>query len=429
MYLPDEQLTDADGTITGVRYYSLPGGVTAVRTGSGDDYGFEMASDQHGTNTLYLDSTAQDPTWRQYDPFGNTRGTAPATGTFPDDDRGFLNDPGDAVTGLTNIGSRWYDPSTGTFASLDPVLETSSPTELNGYCYAGNDPVNSSDPTGDMPAYQMPDGGTYVGYAPSAEKVFQEQLDYNTIPPYEPSYTPDYTYDEFAAPPAPKKVIHTVTAPSCAMGAAVADGGCAPAAAGGVDPAIAGGAAGGYCEGRMIQLGACAGEAGLAGDTPAQVKQSMEGAGIILGGALLDPLADIGLAGLLSDSAEDEGPGAWADVNESMSNRAAAYQEQITGRSGSSYVVDGVKFDGYSDGQLIDAKGPGYARFVNSDGDFKPWFQGAQGFVDQGQSQLAAADGTPIAWYFAEEQAAAATENLFAQNDIAINVVYQPPAG
>jgi hypothetical protein len=38
---------------------------------------FEIASDQHGTNTLYLDSTAQDPTWRQFDLYGNPRGAAP----------------------------------------------------------------------------------------------------------------------------------------------------------------------------------------------------------------------------------------------------------------------------------------------------------------------------------------------------------------
>ena len=295
LYLNDEQLTDNDGTITGVRYYSLPGGVTAVRTGSSDDYGFEITSDQHGTNTLYLDDTAQDPTWRQFDPFGNTRGTAPAAGSFPDDERGFLNDPGDPLTGLTNIGARWYDPTTGTFTSLDPVLETSSPTELNGYSYAGNDPVNSSDPTGEMPMYDTPDG-TYTGYAPSAEKVYQEQEDYNTLPPYEPSYTPEPSYYEYAPPPAPKLVIHTVTAkpagPSCTMGGAPADGGCASPAAGEASSSD--------CVGRMIQLGACASESGLAGTTPAQVKQAGEGAIMVLGGALLDPA--LGLAGLLGDA-------------------------------------------------------------------------------------------------------------------------------
>jgi RHS repeat-associated protein len=56
----------------------------------------------------------------------------------------------DATSGLTDIGARWYDSSTGTFASLDPLLETSSPMQLNGYTYAGANPVDGSDPTGEL---------------------------------------------------------------------------------------------------------------------------------------------------------------------------------------------------------------------------------------------------------------------------------------
>jgi RHS repeat-associated protein len=154
LYLPGEQLTDNNGTITGIRYYALPGGATAVRTGPGDDYYFEVPSDQHGTNTLYLDYTAQNPTWRQYDPFGNPRGTS----TTWIDNRGFLNDVTDTTTDLTDIGARWYDPVTGTFISLDPLLETSSPLQLNGYTYASDNPVTDSDPTGMVQA-PMPGGG------------------------------------------------------------------------------------------------------------------------------------------------------------------------------------------------------------------------------------------------------------------------------
>jgi Restriction endonuclease fold toxin 5 len=61
----------------------------------------------------------------------------------------------------------------------------------------------------------------------------------------------------------------------------------------------------------------------------------------------------------------DGGPGVWCTVNERMSERSAAYQEQITGRSASkSYVVAGIKFDGFGDGALIDAKGRGYAKLL-----------------------------------------------------------------
>lgn len=67
------------------------------------------------------------------------------------DDRGFLDKPTDASTALTIIGAREYDPTTGRFISLDPVLESNSPQQLNGYTYAADNPVTQSDPSGLMP--------------------------------------------------------------------------------------------------------------------------------------------------------------------------------------------------------------------------------------------------------------------------------------
>ncbi|MCF4136505.1 hypothetical protein L1856_05810 [Streptomyces sp. Tue 6430] len=88
LYLPGEQLTLTGTTTTGVRYLPLPGGGTAVRTGTGTNYKFTI-SDPHGTSSLYLDSTAQTPTWRQFTPYGGPRG---ATASWIDN-RGFLNAP------------------------------------------------------------------------------------------------------------------------------------------------------------------------------------------------------------------------------------------------------------------------------------------------------------------------------------------------
>jgi filamentous hemagglutinin len=112
-----------------------------------------------------------------------------------------------------------------------------------------------------------------------------------------------------------------------------------------------------------------------------------------------------------------------------MSARAAAYQTQITGRTGQAYVVDGVKFDGFSAQGLFDAKGPGYAKFVN-DGEFKPFFRGADNLADQAQRQLQAANGVPITWYVAEPEAATAIQNLLMSYQIrGITVVHVPPVG
>jgi hypothetical protein len=65
--------------------------------------------------------------------------------------------------------------------------------------------------------------------------------------------------------------------------------------------------------------------------------------------------------------AEMGGPENWTAVNEGTSGRAAAFQREATGvPNGMGYVVNGIKFDGYQGGTLLDAKGPGYAKFVKN---------------------------------------------------------------
>ncbi|MDA8321949.1 MAG: sugar-binding protein [Actinomycetota bacterium] len=146
LYVFGEQLilSTATGAITGTRILPLPGGGLAVRTGTGTSYTFELTG-PHGTGLLTLDNLAQNPAWRQYTPFGAPRGTTPAT--WPDTNA-FLGDPTATGTGLDLIGARAYDPATGRFISADPLQETASPQQLNGYAYAADNPVTTSDPTG-----------------------------------------------------------------------------------------------------------------------------------------------------------------------------------------------------------------------------------------------------------------------------------------
>jgi RHS repeat-associated protein len=145
LYLPDQQiaLNTGNGTTSATRFYPLPGGGQAVRTGTGSSYVFELG-DAHGTSLLELDATFTTPTWRQMTPYGAPRGTTVA---WPDN-HGFLNKPQDTTTGLTDVGARWYDPTLGRFESLDPAFEPASPQQLNGYTYAADNPITGSDPTG-----------------------------------------------------------------------------------------------------------------------------------------------------------------------------------------------------------------------------------------------------------------------------------------
>jgi RHS repeat-associated protein len=167
LYLPGQQiaLNTTTGTATSTRYLPLPGGGTVVRTGSATNYRFEIA-DPHGTSGLVLDNTCQTPTWRQFTPYGAPRGT---TVTWPDN-RGFLNAPTSGATGLTILGARQYDPTTGRFISPDPLLETTDAQQLGGYNYAADNPILKSDPTGNM-AWD-PDTGIAAG----TPKQLQESI-------------------------------------------------------------------------------------------------------------------------------------------------------------------------------------------------------------------------------------------------------------
>jgi hypothetical protein len=121
-----------------------------------------------------------------------------------------------------------------------------------------------------------------------------------------------------------------------------------------------------------------------------------------------------------------------------MSERARRYQEQITGHTADeAYWVGGVgrnsggvKFDGFKNGVLEDAKGPGYANKFLDNLEPKEWFRhsGAQGLVDQARRQLSAAKGVPIRWYVAEEKTAKALRKLLANNEVkGIEVIFEPP--
>ena len=146
LYFGNQQysLTTATSVVTGTRYYALPDGSSAIRTGTSTTAFSYAIADPHGTPSLYLDYTATTATWRQYTPYGAPRGAAVSA----PDNRGFLNKPMDTTTSLTIVGARQYDPDTGRFITDDPVLEQTDPTQLNGYAYAGNNPVVRADPTG-----------------------------------------------------------------------------------------------------------------------------------------------------------------------------------------------------------------------------------------------------------------------------------------
>ncbi|MFE5709608.1 RHS repeat domain-containing protein [Streptomyces sp. NPDC056501] len=140
----DELKLAANGTTkTTTRYYTHGGETAAVRTGSNVSY---LVGDQQGTSTTAINVSTLAVTHRKQLPFGELRTTqSTAFGT-----RGFVggtNDP----TGLTHLGAREYDPSTGRFLSVDPIIDFDDPAQMNAYAYGHNNPITKSDPDGLRP--------------------------------------------------------------------------------------------------------------------------------------------------------------------------------------------------------------------------------------------------------------------------------------
>ncbi|WP_067704552.1 Tox-REase-5 domain-containing protein [Nocardia jejuensis] len=129
--------------------------------------------------------------------------------------------------------------------------------------------------------------------------------------------------------------------------------------------------------------------------------------------------------------------GQWTVENIAHSEKSAPYQSQITGLPASiEYTVNGVRFDGYDqNGTLLDAKGPSYQKFFERgpDGRWrpKPWFKASSygKLLTEARNQVQAAGGRRIEWHVADQDAAAALQQLFVDEQIdGIVVAYTPPA-
>lgn len=146
LLLGDQQLVmdNTSKTVTGTRYYKINGATIASRTGGGAvTYLFP---DRQGTSTVSVNASTGAVSRRQFRPFGDPRGTTPAT--WQAGKLGYIGGTDDTNTGLVTLGARQYAPELGRFISIDPILENGDPTQINGYVYAGNDPVGRSDPAG-----------------------------------------------------------------------------------------------------------------------------------------------------------------------------------------------------------------------------------------------------------------------------------------
>jgi RHS repeat-associated protein len=79
-----------------------------------------------------------------FSPFGRVQDeTGPGLRTY------YAGHRRDDDSGMFYMKARWYDPGSGRFLSVDPViLSITSPQTMNAYSYVSNNPINGNDPTG-----------------------------------------------------------------------------------------------------------------------------------------------------------------------------------------------------------------------------------------------------------------------------------------
>jgi RHS repeat-associated protein len=112
-----------------------------------------LAADSLGSVRATVNSSGAITGATSYDAMGNPLTTGGLSSATPFGFAGGYTDP----TGLIYFLNRYYDPVLGQFISVDPmVAQTEQPYE-----YSGGDPVNATDPAGDLPIPHPDPGGCY----------------------------------------------------------------------------------------------------------------------------------------------------------------------------------------------------------------------------------------------------------------------------
>ena len=129
--------------------------------------GYYATRYEYGDDLLRMVGTGGASSYYLYDGLGSTRQLTDGSGAVTD---GYLYDAYgvglaragstvnsllfqgqqyDAASGTYYLRARYYDQNSGRFTSQDPYEgDSNSPASLHRYTYAGNDPVNNYDPSG-----------------------------------------------------------------------------------------------------------------------------------------------------------------------------------------------------------------------------------------------------------------------------------------
>lgn len=130
---------EPDGTRT-IPYYDEAGLLIGIKRG--DDW-YYVATDQLGTPRIVVNALGEVVETITWDSFGNVIDDSNDAFALP---FGFAGGLPDTATGLVRFGFRDYEPATGRWTVLDPVLFDGNARNL--YEYAGSNPIQLRDPSG-----------------------------------------------------------------------------------------------------------------------------------------------------------------------------------------------------------------------------------------------------------------------------------------
>jgi RHS repeat-associated protein len=402
--------TGASGTRS---LLDLDGSRLAVKNGSTVTW---LVVDLHGSVAALCSTAGTLTDAYRYDAFGQTIANS-GTSTNPWKYRGLLGiAPGSIVDPLYDMGARDYAPALGTFTQADSVQGgAANPLSMNRFLYALANPATLIDPDGHTSCEMDDCRSGYVAHGNGSsarivdaktgkppksnddELACKECNESEGVPEF---WTPDRLEDILGM-----QQLCVLTGWACdEVLRAQAD-------------------LNAYANAYCAAFPAACEQAGYDAIMLVDLALSVAAA-LPTGGASLED--NVPQVERILTSAERE-PGQWVRVIETMSVRAANFQTAATKLFGANqivaiqkrgrailsrgYLVNGTLFDAYDriGSRLVDAKGPGYARLLQTRfGSFV-----ANKLVEQAFRQVNAANGTPIVWRFAEEDAATFVQTLF----------------
>ncbi|CAI9389581.1 RHS repeat-associated core domain-containing protein [Microbacterium sp. T2.11-28] len=160
VFLPGgmEVTSSSASAVSATRWYSFAGKLVAHRTGNGLAGVTSVVTDPQGSvvGTVHNTDWASGVVRKRPDPFGGAR----SAGSVTSQGRGFLGAAHDS-NALVLLGARFFDPGSGVFVSVDPLLDPGNPAQFNAYVYAGNNPATWSDPSGLAWTGPVADGGDH----------------------------------------------------------------------------------------------------------------------------------------------------------------------------------------------------------------------------------------------------------------------------